>query len=417
MASSFIRSHYEYLIVLSICMITFGPVALTLSCSGMFYTPVAQDIGTSPATLSYFIAMVTVPMIFILTPLGNLFNKVDCRVMLSVSVAIIALGFAGLSFIQTAWQYLLIAFLMGFGLTAPVYLAAPVLINRWFAKRAGFFVGLAMAFTGVGGVIWAPITGLLIAGIGWRTTYLVFAVAAAVLALPFTIFVLRDRPSDLGLVPHGFQEGDEAAKEYEKTGIPAERAMKMPSFYLLIVFGVVFPMAVYVYGMIPSYIATLDISSTMPMLGATAMSCAMAASIVAKIGWGNLAEKHLMGATIGTCGCAIAGVIIFLLVPGQWWLFCLAAILYGANYGEQTVFCPIATRHFFGMRDYSKLYSRVSTLVCVGVLASTFGGGTIINATGSYVPMFLTVSVCMVLAVAVLAITYRVHAKAVSKQE
>lgn len=47
---------YEYLIVAALCLINFGPVSFCLSCAGIFYTPVAADIGTSPATLSYFMA-------------------------------------------------------------------------------------------------------------------------------------------------------------------------------------------------------------------------------------------------------------------------------------------------------------------------------------------------------------------------
>ena len=46
---------YEYLIVAALCLINFGPVSFCLSCAGIFYTPVAADIGTSPATVTPFV--------------------------------------------------------------------------------------------------------------------------------------------------------------------------------------------------------------------------------------------------------------------------------------------------------------------------------------------------------------------------
>ena len=108
---------YEYLIVMALCLINFGPVSFCLSCAGIFYTPVAADIGTSPATLSYFLAAFSISMILVLTPFGKLFNRLDCRIIMTASIAILAACFVGLSFVQADWQFLTLAFVMGFGLT------------------------------------------------------------------------------------------------------------------------------------------------------------------------------------------------------------------------------------------------------------------------------------------------------------
>lgn len=402
---------YEYLIIAALCLLNFGPVTFCISCAGIFYTPVATEIGCSPATLSYYLMAFSISMVIALAPLGKLFDKTDCRVIMTASVALIAACFVGLSFVQADWQFLLLAFIMGFGLTSCVYLAPPVLINRWFSKRAGFFVGMVMAFTGVGGMVWATAGGMLIASVGWRATYLVFAACTAIIGLPCTLFILRNRPSDVGRVPYGYDANEQVTQSHESAGISAEDAQKMPSFKLLLAFGVMIPLGAYVYGMIPSYIATLPVSVDMPLLGAIASSCAMAASIVAKMLWGALGEKNIFATVTTACVVAAAGILMLIAFPGQWMLLCVAAVAYGMYYGEQTVFCPIVTRQLYGMRSYSQLYSKVSILICVGVIAGSLIGGTIINMTGSYIAMFLFVIASMVLSCILLKATQKAHKK------
>ena len=410
-SSRHIAFPYEYLIVAALCLINFGPVSFCLSCAGIFYTPVAADIGTSPATLSYFLAAFSISMILVLTPLGKLFNRIDCRSIMTASIALIAACFVGLSFVQADWQFLALAFVMGFGLTSCVYLAPPILVNRWFSKRAGFFIGIIMAFTGVGGMLWASVGGALIASIGWRATYLVFAALTAVFGLPCTLFVLKDRPSVMGRAPHGYDPGSEDATAYEQTGVDAADARKSASFFALLAFSLIISLNVYVYGMIPSYVATLPIASDMPLLGAIASSCAMAASVVAKMLWGGLGERSILAAVFAACAFAVAGLVVLASAPGEWLLICVAAVAYGMIYGEQTVFCPIVTRQFYGMRSYGELYSTVSTIICVGVIASSFIGGTIVNVAGSYLAMFAFIGGALVLACLLLVLAMRLNAK------
>lgn len=402
---------YEYLIVMALCLINFGPVSFCLSCAGIFYTPVAADIGTSPATLSYFLAAFSISMILVLTPFGKLFNRLDCRIIMTASIAILAACFVGLSFVQADWQFLTLAFVMGFGLTSCVYLAPPILVNRWFSKRSGFFIGIIMAFTGVGGMLWATVGGALIANIGWRATYLVFALLTCLFGLPCTLFVLKDRPAVVGRVPYGYDPDAEDSASYELEGIDASTARKSASFIALLAFSLVISLNVYVYGMIPSFVATLPASNEFPLLGAIASSCAMAASVVAKILWGGLGEKNILATVVAACACAIGGLVLFALAPAQWPFICVAAVAYGMIYGEQTVFCPIVTRQFYGMRSYGELYSTVSTVICIGVIASSFIGGTIVNVAGSYLAMFAFIGTALLVACLLLVVAGRLQAK------
>lgn len=53
-----------------------------------------------------------------------------------------------MSFSNTIVLFYVAAVMLGLGEITILWLAIPTLINRWFVERAGFFIGLCMAFTG-----------------------------------------------------------------------------------------------------------------------------------------------------------------------------------------------------------------------------------------------------------------------------
>ncbi|MBP3866530.1 MAG: MFS transporter, partial [Eggerthellaceae bacterium] len=186
---------------------------------------------------------------------------------------------------------------MGVGVAMLLFLAPSTLINRWFAKRAGALLGIVMAFTGVGGVVWSTVGGILIQQIGWSATYLVFAVLSA-LTIPVTLFMVASRPEDKGLEPFGYEPGVDEGAPTLAQGIAASEAFRMPVFYLICAMCFFLNIGMYVYFMIPSFATTLQIGATLPLLGATASSVAMAGQTVSKLALGAVGERRPQVATI-----------------------------------------------------------------------------------------------------------------------
>lgn len=71
-------------------------------------------------------------------------------------------------------------FVMGFGLTSCVYLAPPILVNRWFSKRSGFFIGV-IASSFIGGTI-VNVAGSYLAMFAFIGTALIVACLLLVVA-------------------------------------------------------------------------------------------------------------------------------------------------------------------------------------------------------------------------------------------
>lgn len=407
------RIFFGYFTVAALVLTSFIPLSLGLSCAGIFYPAVSADLGIGTGLLGYYTSILWLAAMVTLPVMGRLLERRDARLCVGGAVVVIAVAFVWLSFTQSLWQFYAGAAAMGIGVGMLLFLAPSTLINRWFAKRAGVLLGVVMAFTGVGGVVWSSVGGVLIQSIGWSATYLSFAVLSIV-TLPAALFMVASRPADKGLVPFGASESAAAAAQAQDgegsasvplEGVPAAKAFKMPMFFLILAMCFMLNFGMYVYFMIPSYMNTLELSIAMPLLGATASSVAMAGQTVSKLALGVVGDARPYVSTVATIGLGVVGVVLLFVGGGSAVLLYVAAFVYGCFYGITNVMTPIITRRAFGDAEYPVIYSRVSMAASIGSVVSGFIWGASIEATGGYALMFVGVIVVMALtAVAVLAI-------------
>ena len=391
--------HFGYLVVAAMVLTSFIPLSLALSCVGIFYPSVSESLGVEKGMLSYYTTFIWIAALVALPVLGRLLNDKDSRLCLTGAVVIIVAAFVWLSFMKSLWQFYVAAFFMGIAIAMLLFLAPSTLINRWFAKGAGGMLGIAMAFTGVGGVVWSSVGGVLINSIGWSHTYLVFAALSAC-CIPVTLLMVANRPSDKGLQPVGYEASAAAnASDAELGGIPAAQAYKMPVFYLILAMCFFLNIGMYVYFMIPSYATTLPVGAALPLLGATASSVAMAGQTVSKLVLGAVGEKHSQTGTIAALVLGIVGVALFAFFPGTAPSYYTAALAFGFYYGITNVMMPLFTRRSFGNRDYAPIYAKVSMVASISNAVAALIWGTVIDATHSYMPMFIGVIVLMLLSI------------------
>jgi predicted MFS family arabinose efflux permease len=79
---------------------------------------------------------------------------------------------------------------------------AAVVVNRWFAERRGLVMGLLTASNATGQLIFLPPLAYIVEQAGWRAATLV-VVLAGLAILPLILLLMRNRPSDVGLLPYG----------------------------------------------------------------------------------------------------------------------------------------------------------------------------------------------------------------------
>jgi len=394
------KFHYAYLIVASCIVIMCLPCALVLSCAGIFFTPVSEYFGVSRAQFTLYFSILNIMMMLTLPLAGNHLSRLDARKVLSGATLLSGLGLIGMSQGNSMPWFYAMGAVMGFGIAPLIYLSVPTLINAWCAKRVGFFVGLCMAFTGIGGVIFNPIgTALIQSGPeGWRTAYLVFGIIVLVGTLPFTLFVVRSKPADKGLLPYGAEEAanEAVATEAPVDGVSASVAMKTPAFIAIAIFCGVITLNQTIYQFLASYATSFE--ATLPQIAAASgvvASAAMAGQAIGKVLLGIINDRSVRLGIIFGLSCGAVGVLLMWLMPSPLVLLLAGAFLFGVVYAMTTVQTPLLVRSVFGSADYTNIYARISMVGSLMSAVAAVFWSFVIDSPGGFPLMFVLGLACM----------------------
>ena len=372
--------NYAYAIVASCIAIMFFPCAIILTCFGIFITPVTQYFGVPKVSFSLVFSVICLTMMVALPITGRLLKKYSMRTILTIDTLLCGLAYGAMGLVQAVWQLYICGVVIGIGLPGLIFLAVPTLIGNWFSKRVGFFTGLCFAFTGIGGALFNPIGSTLIASgsDGWRMCYFIFAAIILACTLPFTFFIVRDKPSDLGLLPMGSGEKnvEASASTDAKTdtatvsvharsnfddGISAHKALRMPSFFMIGAFYALITLNQQISQFFPSYAATF--AATAPEIAAAGgliAGAVMVGQAVGKIVLGALNDTSERIACFVGVLCGVVGLVLLWLKITALPIMLLGAALFGVVYAMTTVETPILVRAVFGNKDYTVIYSRIA---------------------------------------------------------
>ncbi|MGI6590421.1 MAG: MFS transporter [Eggerthellaceae bacterium] len=375
------------MVVLAGIIICFGPCGMVYNAWSVFVVPVSSSFGVPTSGFTFFITIVYLVGALAVPFAGNLMQRCDVRKVLSVSALLVSLGITLCSFWTEMWQFYISGIIEGIGIVSLMFLAVPTLINRWFAKRTGFFIGLCFAMSGLGGAVWSMLTGILIEASSWRTAYLVFGIAILAMTLPATTLLIRSYPEEIGLAPYGAEPegicrktGDKGPGTNGKSwGVPARAMFRSPSFYFLLIALGLFNALTVVVNLYASYLYHLadlgagDITTeNVVMLASSMAACLMVVAAVGKVSLGALSDKSNRAALIVVCSCGTASVLGLWLGQGSLATVYAAAVLGGFLYAAIDVLGAAFTRHITGPREYTLIYSRVALFVnLAGAVAAT----------------------------------------------
>ena len=395
-STSWHTQNYAYAIVASCIAIMFFPCAIILTCFGIFITPVTQYFGVPKVSFSLVFSVICLTMMVALPITGRLLKKYSMRTILTIDTLLCGLAYGAMGLVQAVWQLYICGVVIGIGLPGLIFLAVPTLIGNWFSKRVGFFTGLCFAFTGIGGALFNPIGSTLIASgsDGWRMCYFIFAAIILACTLPFTFFVVRDKPSDLGLLPMGSGEKNVEASASTDTGtdvaasvatsastdtktdtatvsahaqsslddgISAHKALRMPSFFMIGAFYALITLNQQISQFFPSYAATF--AATAPEIAAAGgliAGAVMVGQAVGKVVLGALNDASEKIACFVGVLCGVVGLALLWLKIAALPIMLLGAALFGVVYAMTTVETPILVRAVFGNKDYTVIYSRIA---------------------------------------------------------
>jgi MFS family permease len=168
-----------------------------------FKDPMQTGLGISETNFSLAYGFATVISGISLPYVGRLIDRLGARRLLPIIVLLL-----GGACVCMSWTSGLGSLYISFSLVrslgqGALTLVSIWLVGEWFARRRGF----ATAMAGLGGSLSVMLFPLmnwwLIGQFGWQTGWLVLAgLVWGVLLVP-SLFLIRDRPEELGLLPDG----------------------------------------------------------------------------------------------------------------------------------------------------------------------------------------------------------------------
>lgn len=365
--------HYGYVIVFCCCLIMGVIIGLVMSCAGIFYGPVSTELGVSVGDFDLYMTFVYALSFLTLSVAGKLLDKYSARWLLTASAAVVGLLYLGMSQFSAVWHFYIAGALIGIALSFLLYLSYPVLINRWFNTRVGFFIGLCSAASGIGGILFNPLGGYLIQAHGWRITYLVFGAIILLLVVPLLGLLLRDHPADKGLKPFGEKVGEDAAK----TGMDYAAAIRTPVFYALLVFAFMMIAVSTLNLFLPTYVTRVGYSVEQSALVASAV---MLGVTLGKVALGYLNDKSALAGVFASTGLGILGLVCLLLGESAMTLMVAGGFLFGWAYAGVTVETALLVRSVFGAKDYSQIFSNIAIALALGGAVMAGGWGFLADA-------------------------------------
>ena len=132
-----------------------------------------------------------------------LMERFTVRKVVMAALTTVSTGAFLTTFVHAPWQLVLTwGVIVGIGTGSMALVFAATVANRWFVQRRGLVTGALTAAAATGQLVFLPGLTALSENHGWRSIGLTIG-SASLLMVPFIYFFLREKPSDLGLLPYG----------------------------------------------------------------------------------------------------------------------------------------------------------------------------------------------------------------------
>ena len=199
--------YYGWIIVAVVFLAEFIAAGMGSLTIGLFFTPMKESLGWSLTQLTGAVTAQAIAGIAVAPLVGPAVDRFGARPVMIFGALGAGAGLLLLARIESVWQFWVLYALVGaLGLHELGQLTGPVVVSKWFVRLRGRALAIATLGTIVGGMVMAPIIGILISSLGWRSTWQILGITLLVVMVPPILMFMRRQPEDLGLRPDGDQE-------------------------------------------------------------------------------------------------------------------------------------------------------------------------------------------------------------------
>ena len=326
---------------------------------------------------------------------GGFIDRYGPRRVIVPGILVLVLGLSLCASIQSLTQfYLYYGGVVGVGVTCISIVSYTAILAHWFEGKRGLASGFAVSGSGLGTFLLVPFSQYFITLWGWRVTFLLFAGLVFVILFPITLFLLRHKPQDMGLLPDGRREPKEEAPGSTPGNTPAgpgdgdwtlTSVLRSGRFWSLMAFTSLSLVGVYIL-VVHSVRFLVD-------MGVDKMKAAFIFAVVGMISslfrifWGGISDR-IGRETTFTMGmvCACAGVLSLILMihsGKHWWVYPFMGF-FGAGWGATAPMFMAAAADIFKGRIFGLIYGIVEAGIGIAGAFGAWVGGFVFDRTQSY---------------------------------
>lgn len=361
-------------------------VALLL-CLGLIYawsvfrTPLEAEFGWSKSqtSITFSISM----MMFCLGGLisGIVTGKKGPRFTLTCCAACLLVGFAAASRVNTLpGIYISYGGFCGFGVGLG-YNSTISTIVKWFPDKQGLISGITLMGFGFGGMLLGTVGAGLITALGWRKTFMIFAVAFAVIMLAGAALL---RTADDAFAETMAAGGRKKAAAVEE--IAWQAMLRRRNFWLYFVWAIILSAAgLAIINESTPYAASFvggDLTRAAAIAGLVSI-----ANGVGRVIFGQLFDMvgyRVTMLSVSALYIASAGVLAASYKSGSLPVLVTAFLLVGLAYGGVTPTNSAFAAYFFGRKHYALNFSIINlNLIAASYLGPLCGGGAYMGIFGA----------------------------------
>src|SRR5262249_37296721 len=254
-------------VIVGISTLVFAIVRGVNDAFGVFFVAILEEFGWSRVAVAGVFSCARLTEGTVSLAVGMLSDRFGLRRLVPMSAGVVVLGLVLASQAQTLWMlYVAYGCIFAMGYCGLGELSHVPLISRWFVRKRGTAIGIAMAGMGLGILLIVPLAQMCILHFGWRWAYGALAVIVVVGVIPPTLLWQRERPEDLGLLPDGdvseppLRRAATMAARYRSTarahqGWTLRAALRTPTLWLLFAMRIFTPLGMMM--VVPHHVAYL----------------------------------------------------------------------------------------------------------------------------------------------------------------
>lgn len=347
---------------------------------GVFFSAIVLEFEKGRGSTSWIISIAVAVMLGAGAFVGRAADRFGTRIMIIAGAILMASGLFASSLARNIFQvYAAYGLLLGIGVCC-LFLPSTAAVGKWFTKRRGLATGVAVAGSGVGTIVMAPVSAQLIATSDWRGASQ--KLAALVLVTMFlAVLLVREKKLALPSGPRASMFRDRRFRLLYASAFFASYGYFVPFFHLA------------------------------PLAMDRGFSTARAALLLSIMGGANTLGRIVLGALADRLGrlrvfqlsMAVMGLATMALPFANTYKALIAfGLVYGGFAGTFISLLPALTGDYFGVMRLAGVMGLLNTGAALGSLLGSPVTGFLFDASGDYVGGLITAGLSIVIGFAFL---------------